>query len=466
VVGPLLTTKLHAPRRRRGRVARPRLVERLRRGDEAALTLVSAPAGFGKTTVLGDWLSAAATADRSVAWLSLDGRDNDPALFWAYLVAAVQTAMPDVGAGALALLSSPQASAEAVVASLVNDLDAVPGDLVLVLDDYHVIESVEVHEGMAFMLEHLPVHVHLVIAGRADPPLPLARLRVRGELIELRAADLRFTPEEVAEYLTGSMGLVLSAGQVAALDSRTEGWIAALQLAALSMQGRADLTAFLTDFAGDDRYIVDYLVEEVLQRQPEQTRSFLLQTSILSRLSGPLCDAVTGRHDGRETLEALDRANLFLIPLDDRRRWYRYHHLFADVLQAHLRGEQPDAVAGLHRRAADWHEANGDRGEAVHHALAGGDHDAPLAGSASGGGAPGPAGAQHRLRRSAHGQRPDRRRGGAPARRRAVGDPDAGQQRSGPSGAIGGDGRGRRGGVRPGAQRDLSVPRRAGAALR
>jgi LuxR family maltose regulon positive regulatory protein len=373
VVGPLLTTKLHAPRRRRGLVARPRLIERLSRGDEAALTLVSAPAGFGKTTLLTDWLSAAAAADRSVAWLSLDARDNDPALFWAYLVAAVQTAVPDVGAGALALLSSPQSSAEAVVASLVNDLDAVPGDLVLVLDDYHVIESAEVHEGMAFLLEHLPAHAHLVIAGRADPPLPLARLRVRGELVELRAADLRFTPEETAAYLTEAMGLALSGGEVAALDTRTEGWIAALQLAALSMQGRTDLTAFLTDFAGDDRYIVDYLVEEVLQRQPERVRHFLLQTSILSRLSGPLCDAVTGRHDGRETLEALDRANLFLIPLDDRRRWYRYHHLFADVLQAHLQGEQPDAVAGLHRRAADWHETTGERAEAVHHALAGGD---------------------------------------------------------------------------------------------
>jgi LuxR family maltose regulon positive regulatory protein len=373
VVGPLLTTKLHAPRRRGGLVARPRLIERLSCGEEAALTLVSAPAGFGKTTLLTDWLSAAATADRSVAWLSLDARDNDPALFWAYVVAAVQTAVPDVGGGALALLSSPQTSADAVVASLVNDVDAMSGDLVLVLDDYHVIESPEVHAGMAFLLEHLPAHAHVVIAGRADPSLPLARLRVGGELVELRAADLRFTAEEAAEYLTEAMGVALSAGEVAALDSRTEGWIAALQLAALSLRGRTDVTAFLTDFAGDDRYIVDYLVEEVLQRQPERIRSFLLQTSILGRLTGPLCDAVTGRHDGRETLEALDRANLFLIPLDDRRRWYRYHHLFADVLQAHLLNEQPDAVAVLHRRAADWHEAAGERGEAVHHALAGRD---------------------------------------------------------------------------------------------
>ncbi len=372
-MGPLLTTKVHVPRRRRGLVARPRLVERLSRGDEAALILVSAPAGFGKTTVLTEWLTAAPAENRSVAWLSLDARDNDPALFWAYLLAALQTAVPAVGAGAAALLSSPQSSTEAFLATLVNDLAAVPGDVVLVLDDYHVIESPEVADGMAFLLQHLPEQVHLVIAGRADPPLPLARLRVRGELVELRAADLRFTPEESAEYLTEAMGLALTAGEVAALDNRTEGWIAALQLAALSMQGRADVTGFITGFAGDDRYIVDYLAEEVLQRQPERIRAFLLQTSILSGLTGPLCDAVTGGRDGKDVLEALDRDNLFLVPLDDRRRWYRYHHLFADVLQAHLLDEQPDDVAELHRRAGDWYEENGDRAEAIGHALDSGD---------------------------------------------------------------------------------------------
>jgi len=375
MVGPLIMTKLQVPRRRRALVARPRLNERLSRADESALTLVSAPAGFGKTTALREWLAAAPAEERSVAWLSLDERDNDPALFWTYLVAALQTAADGVGAGALALLQSPQSSLDAVLPTLVNDLSAIRDDLVLVLDDYHVIEAPEVHDGMTFLLEHLPPQVHLVIAGRADPALPLARWRGRGDLVEVRAADLRFTADETASYLDVAMGLALTADDVAALESRTEGWIAALQLAALSMQGRDDVTGFIAGFAGDDRYVVDYLAAEVLQRQPEQSRSFLLQTSILSRLTGPLCDAVTGRDGGKGMLEALDRGNLFLVPLDDRRRWYRYHHLFADVLQVHLQDEQPDAVSDLHRRASDWYERTGDRAEAVRHALAGGDVD-------------------------------------------------------------------------------------------
>ncbi|MGY1781974.1 LuxR C-terminal-related transcriptional regulator [Geodermatophilus sp. SYSU D01036] len=371
-MGPLLETKLHRPRRRRGLIARPRLCERLDRGTESALTLVSAPAGFGKTTVLTEWLTAEPAGGRSVAWLSLDERDNDPALFWTYLITALQTAVPEVGTGALALLQSPQSSLDAVLATLLNEISAVPDDIVLVLDDYHVIEARGVQDGMSFLLEHQPAQLHLVIAGRADPALPLARMRARGELTELRAADLRFTPEEAAQYLTVAMGLGLTADEVAALDERTEGWIAALQLAALSMQGRDDVPGFIAGFAGDDRYVVDYLVEEVLQRQPEQVRSFLLRTSILTRLTGPLCDAVTGTAGGKTVLEALDRGNLFLVPLDDRRRWYRYHHLFADVLQVRLQDEQPDAVAGLHRRAGEWYERSGDRAEAVHHALAGG----------------------------------------------------------------------------------------------
>jgi LuxR family transcriptional regulator, maltose regulon positive regulatory protein len=375
MVGPLLGTKVRVPRRRHGLVARPRLHEHLSRGTEAALTLVSAPAGFGKTTVLTDWLASVAAEERSVAWLSLDHRDNDPAVFWTYLLAALRTGVPEVGAGALALLQSPQASTEAVLATLLNDLSALPRDVVLVLDDYHVIETAEVQDGMSFLVDHLPAQVHLVIAGRADPPLPLARLRARGDLVELRAADLRFTPREVAAYLNVAMGLALTAEDVAALEHRTEGWIAALQLAALSMQGRDDVSSFITGFAGDDRYVVDYLAEEVLQRQPEQVRTFLLQTSILGRLTGPLCDAVTGQAGGKPMLEALDRANLFLVPLDDRRRWYRYHHLFADVLQVRLQDEQPDAVARLHQRAGEWYEGNGERAEAVHHALAGGDTD-------------------------------------------------------------------------------------------
>ena len=375
MAGPLLETKLHVPRWRRGLVARPRLSERLSRGAESALTLVSAPAGFGKTTLLAEWLAVAAADGRSAAWLSLDQRDNDPALFWTYLVAALKTAAHGVGARALSLLQSPQPPTEAGLATLLNDLGAIPNDVVLVLDDYHVIDSRDVQDGMAFLLEHLPPRIHLVIGSRADPALPLARLRGRGELVEIRAADLRFTPDEAAAYLTGVMGLGLTAADVAALEGRTEGWIAALQLAALSMQGREDAAAFIAGFAGDDRYIVDFLAEEVLQRQPEHVQQFLLQTSILERLSGPLCDAVTGRDGGKAKLAGLERGNLFLVPLDDRRRWYRYHQLFADVLQARLRDEQPDDVPDLHRRASGWYEQNGEPSEAIRHALAAGDFE-------------------------------------------------------------------------------------------
>ena len=371
MAGPLLETKLHVPRRRRRLVARPRLSERLRGGTASALTLVSAPAGFGKTTLLAQWLAAAPAEGRSVAWLSLDQRDNDPVVFWTYLLAALRTAVPGVGADALRLVQSARSSIDAALEALLNDLVAVAGDVVLVLDDYHVIEAREVQEGMAFLLEHLPAQIHLVIATRADPALPLARLRGRGELVEIRAADLRFTPVEAAAYLSEVMDLVLTARDVAALEERTEGWIAALQLAALSMQGRDDVAAFIAGFAGDDRYVVDYLVEEVLQRQPAPVRNFLLQTSVLSRLSGALCEVVTGQGDGPAMLEALDRGNLFLVALDDRRRWYRYHHLFAEVLRARLFDEQPDRIPALHRRASEWFEQNGERAEAIHHALAG-----------------------------------------------------------------------------------------------
>ncbi len=370
MAGPLLETKLHVPRRRRGLIARPRLSERLSHGAESALTLVSAPAGFGKTTLLAQWLATAPADGRPVAWLSLDQRDNDPALFWTYLVGALKTAGQGVGASALSLLQSHQPPSEAALATLLNDLDALSNDVVLVLDDYHVIEARDVQDGMAFLLEHLPPQIHLVIASRADPPLPLARLRGRGELVEIRATDLRFTPDEAASYLNEVMGLVLTAPDVAALEERTEGWIAALQLAALSLQGREDMAEFIAGFAGDDRYIVDYLAEEVLQRQPEHVHHFLLQTSILDRLSGPLCDAVTGQDGGKAKLAALERGNLFLAPLDSRRQWYRYHQLFADVLQAHLLDEQPGEVPDLHLRASAWYEQNGEPSEAIRHALA------------------------------------------------------------------------------------------------
>ena len=370
---PLLETKLYVPRSRRGLVPRPRLSERLDRGIASTLMLVSAPAGFGKTTLLTEWLArpAAPAGERLAAWLLLDRGDNDPASFWTYVIAALRTAAPGVGESALALLQAPQPPPiETVLTALLNDLGATAAEIVLVLDDYHVIDARDVQDGMAFLLDHLPPGLHVVIAGRADPALPLARWRARGELVETRAADLRFTPEEAAAYLNEMMGLQLTARDVAALEGRTEGWIAALQLAALSMQGRDDVAGFIAGFAGDDRYVVDYLAEEVLQRQPDRVQDFLLQTCILGRLSGPLCDAVTGQGGGKAMLEALERGNLFLVPLDDRRRWYRYHHLFADVLQARLLDEQPGHVPDLHRRASAWYQQNGEPSAAIGHALA------------------------------------------------------------------------------------------------
>ena len=374
VPAPLLETKFYVPRSRRGLVPRPRLGERLDRGTASKLTLVSAPAGFGKTTLLTEWLTAGPAGpgdERLVAWLSLDRGDNDPASFWTYVIAALRTAASGVGEGALALLQAPQPPPiETVLTVLLNDLGGIAADIVLVLDDYHVIDARQVQDEMEFLLDHLPAGLHVVIASRADPALPLARWRARGELAEIRAAELRFTPDEAAAYLNQMMGLQLTAGDVAALEGRTEGWIAALQLAALSMQGRDDVASFIAGFAGDDRYVVDYLAEEVLQRQSDRVQAFLLQTSILGRLSGPLCDAVTGQGGGKAMLEALDRGNLFLVPLDDRRRWYRYHRLFADVLQARLLDEQPGQVPNLHRRASVWYEQNGEPSVAIGHALA------------------------------------------------------------------------------------------------
>ncbi len=286
------------------------------------------------------------------------------------MIAALRTAAPGVGESALPLLqASPPSPIEAVLTVLLNDLIAIAADIVLVLDDYHVIDAGDVQDGMAFLLDHLPPGLHVVIASRADPALPLARWRARGELVEARAAELRFTPEEAAAYLNEIMGLQLTARDVAALEGRTEGWIAALQLAALSMQGRDDMAGFIAGFAGDDRYVVDYLAEEVLARQPDRVQAFLLQTCILDRLNGPLCDAVTGQGGGKAMLEALDRGNLFLVPLDDRRRWYRYHHLFGDVLQARLLDERPGQVPDLHRRASVWYEQNGEQSVAIGHAL-------------------------------------------------------------------------------------------------
>jgi LuxR family maltose regulon positive regulatory protein len=369
---PLVDTKLYLPRPRRGLVRRARLDERLSRASHPRLTLVSAPPGFGKTTMLAAWLDAG-PADRPVAWVSLEETERDAVAFWTYVVTALDRAAPGVGAAALPLLQAPNPPIGTVLATVLNQLGALASGLHLVLDDYHLADGPAIAADMAYLLEHLPPQVRVVISTRADPALPLARLRAGGELVEVRAADLRFRPDEVAAYLNDVSDLGLDAADLAALEGRTEGWIAALQLAALSLQGREDTAGFIAGFAGDDRYVVDYLVEEVLGRQPDAVRRFLLETSILGRLSGPLCDAVTGRDDGRTVLEMLDRSNLFVVPLDASRQWYRYHHLFADVLRTHVLAERPADVAALHRRAGQWYDAAGEPVPAVRHLLAAGD---------------------------------------------------------------------------------------------
>jgi len=372
VTASLLTTKLQVPPVSPRLVPRPHLIQSLDEGLHLGhrLTLVSASAGFGKTTLLSDWL---AHKEEPVAWFSLDEGDNDPGRFVAYLLAALQGIDPAIGqaAGAAQLPQAP--SLEPLLTGLVNDIVAVPYQFILVLDDYHLVKAPAIHQALTFLLDHLPPFekgMHLVIASRADPALPIARLRGRGQLTELHAADLRFTPQEAAAFLNEAMGLSLSAGQIAALDKRTEGWIVGLQLAALSMQGHHDVSGFIDLFAGSHRYVLDYLTEEVLGRQPPEIQAFLLQTAILDRLTGPLCEAVTGRADGQSLLESLEAANLFVLPLDQERRWYRYHPLFADLLRQRLQWETGNQVPELHRRAGRWYEANGLIPQAVGHALA------------------------------------------------------------------------------------------------
>ncbi|MDB5045226.1 MAG: helix-turn-helix transcriptional regulator [Deinococcus sp.] len=365
----ILATKLHRPLFRPDWVRRPRLVERLNEGGQCRLTLVAAPAGFGKTTLLSEW---AAGLGRPLAWLSLDAAESDPARFVEALVAALQTVAGEIGADvARALQSSPPPPTDAVLAALLEQIAQLPHPVVLVLDDYHRVDAEQVDAALLFVLEHLPPTLHLVMATREDPQLPLARWRAQGQLTELRAADLRFTATEAAAFLNRVMGLGLSAADITTLEHRTEGWIAGLQLAALSMRGREDLPEFIQRFAGDHRYVVDYLAEEVLRRQPEPLRQFLLQTAVLERLTGPLCDAVTGQTTGNARLAALERSNAFVVALDDQRRWYRYHHLFGEVLLVHLKAEHPDQVAGLHLRASAWYEQQGLPADAVRHALAG-----------------------------------------------------------------------------------------------
>jgi ATP/maltotriose-dependent transcriptional regulator MalT len=368
---PILATKLYIPLPRPKAVSRPRLIARLNEGLVGKLTLISAPAGFGKTTLVSEWVSG---CDQKIAWLSLDEGDNDPTSFLTYLVAALQTIAPNIGKGVLAILQSPQPPPiESILTALLNEITTFTDNFVLVLDDYHVLDAKLVDNVLAFLLGHLPPYMHLVIATREDPHLPLARLRARGQLTELRAADLRFTPAEAADFLNQVMGLNLSAEDIAALETRTEGWIAGLQLAAISMQGHQDYTSFIQSFTGSHHFVLDYLIEEVLHQQPEDVQTFLLRTSILDRICGPLCDAVLGSPSasGQETLEYLERANLFIVPLDDERRWYRYHHLFAELLRQRL--GKPKEFAEFNLRASQWHEENGDLGAAFHHAIAAGD---------------------------------------------------------------------------------------------
>lgn len=370
---PILATKLFVPQPRPQLVQRTRLMSQLNAAQRPGhkLTILAAPAGFGKTTLLSEWV---ADTQPAVAWLSLDETDNDPERFLSYVIAALRTVDGELGGEALNLLQARLPPlGEVVLTALLNDIARLPRDVRLVLDDYHLIQLRPIHEAVTFLLDHLPPRLQLVVAGRADPPLPLARLRARRELTELRAADLRFTADEAAAFLNQVMGLQLTATDVAALEARTEGWIAGLQLAALSLQGRPAASEFVQAFAGDHRYIADYLIEEVLQRQPESVRRFLLETSILDRLSGALCEAVTGQADGAAQLDALERGNLFVVPLDERRHWYRYHHLFAEVLRAHLRAEPADQAAALHARASAWHERHGSAADAIRHALAAGD---------------------------------------------------------------------------------------------
>ena len=376
----ILKTKLYIPHTRPELVPRPRLIGRLNESLHRKLTLISAPAGFGKTTLVSDWVDIFRSYDHKesqvgnrVGWISLDEGDNDQVRFIAHIIAALNHVggiEATIGEGALSMLQSPQPPViESILTSLINELDAVPGRIILVLDDYHLIDAPSINYAISFTLEHLPSQMHLVIITREDPQLPLARLRARNQLFELRATDLRFTFYEAAKFLNQVMGLDLSVEDIAALDSRTEGWIAGLQLAAISMQGHQDPTAFIKSFTGSHHFVLDYLVEEVLEKQSECVQSFLMRTSILDRLTGSLCDALTDQEDGQATLEFLENHNLFIIPMDGERRWYRYHHLFIDLLHQRLCQTHPDDIPTLHHRASQWYEQAGCADKAIEHAL-------------------------------------------------------------------------------------------------
>jgi LuxR family maltose regulon positive regulatory protein len=387
----ILQAKLFAPPLRRNMVPRPRLMAKLSGVVQPGirLTLVCAPAGFGKTTLVAEWLAGASTDPRAdpdagglhSSWITLDETDNDPVRFWRYLVTALQGIDSRLGASVRPALDAPQAPPiRTLLVDLANDVQAAGREIVLVCDDYHLIEREEIHAGVNFLLDHLPPGAHLVFTTRSDPPLELTRRRARGELLEVRAADLRFTREEAARFINETMRLGLSAEDTNALEARTEGWIAGLQMAAISLQDAADPHAFVAAFRGDDRYVADYLLAEVLQRQPVEFQQFMLQTAVLDRLCGPLCDAVTGRSDSQALLNALERANLFLIPLDNRREWFRYHPLFASLLRRRLLDASgADAVLDLKRRASRWHAGNGNIVESVELALSAGDYEQAIA---------------------------------------------------------------------------------------
>jgi LuxR family maltose regulon positive regulatory protein len=378
MVTPLLATKLHVPPIRLGFVSRPRLTEQLSAGLERRLTLISAPAGSGKTTLLSEWAHTAGTGAgprAKVAWVSLDETDNDPVRFLMHLFAALHTVRPELGEATLTALGTlPPPSIEAVLTDLINEIATDSEKVAFILDDYHVIRSPLIHKSLTFLLLHLPPQMHVLIATRTDPPLPLPRLRAQGHLSELRTADLRFTLPEAASFLNDLMNLGLSEKEIAGLEEHTEGWIAGLQLAALAIQRQGDrqVGSFITSLNGQQRYILDYLREEVLQRQPKDVQGFLLKTSILNQMSAPLCDAVTGQGGSHAILEWLERTNLFVVPLDGERRWYRYHHLFRDLLRHRLEQLQPDQVSVLHRRASAWCKEHGLVAEAARHLLAAG----------------------------------------------------------------------------------------------
>jgi LuxR family maltose regulon positive regulatory protein len=377
---PILITKLHLPARRPDLVSRPRLLAKLDEGlqQQCQITLISAPAGYGKTMLVAEWIAQEpqrATLDSQpatgAAWLSLDANDNDPTRFWTYVVAALQKVRPDAGKTTLAMLrANPPPAMDVMLTALINDIGESATPLILVLDDYQMIQAQPIHDALAFLIEYLAPHMHLVLITRIDPPLNLARLRISRQMAEVRAADLRFTTDEAALFLNQVMGLNLAPEDIAALETRTEGWIAGLQVAAMAMQGRDDVAGFVRAFAGSHRHILGYLTEEVYLRQPEPVRDFLLRTSILNRLSGPLCDALTGQHSGQQTLEQLETANLFVVPLDDEQHWYRYHPLFGDVLRAKLRRERSaDEIQALHRAASQWYAQHNQVDEAMQHAL-------------------------------------------------------------------------------------------------